>query len=58
MGLFLVTLAMIIVAMLLMAVGVFLNYRCLRGSCGNQEIVGFEEEPLRCAACPKRKAMA
>ena len=58
MGLFLVTLMMVIVAVLFMAVGVLFNYRCLRGSCGNQEIFGSDEEPLRCAACPKRKVIA
>ena len=55
MGLFLLTLAVIGAAMLVMAVGVLFNYPCLRGSCGGLEVFGRDGESLSCAACPHRK---
>ena len=58
MGLFLLTLAMIGAAMLVMAVGVLFNYPCLRGSCGGPEIFGRDGESLSCAACPHRKNLS
>lgn len=41
--------------MLAMSVGVLLNDRCLRGSCGGPDIVGPDGESLLCATCPKRR---
>ena len=42
-------------AMLIMAVGVLFNYRCLRGSCGGGEVVGLDGESVSCATCPRRR---
>jgi hypothetical protein len=52
--LFLLTAVIIGLAMLVMAVGVLLSDRCLRGSCGG-EVLGPDGEPLSCEACPRRK---
>ncbi len=56
MALFLLSVAVIAAAMLVMAVGVLLGYSCLRGSCGGPDVVGPDGESLRCAACPRRKS--
>ncbi len=56
MALFLLSVAVIAAAMLVMAVGVLLGYPCLRGSCGGPDVVGPDGESLRCAACPRRKS--
>ena len=40
---------------LIMSVGVLLQGRCLRGSCGGEEIIGPNGELLNCGACPARK---
>lgn len=58
MALFLLSLAVIAVVMLIMAVGVLFNYPCLRGSCGGPDLNGPDGESLRCAVCPRRKAVA
>ena len=58
MALFLLSVAVIAAAMLVMAVGVLLGYPCLRGSCGGPDVVGPDGESLRCAACPRRKSAA
>ena len=57
MGLFLLSFAVIAAAMLVMAVGILLSNRCLRGSCGGPEDVGPDGEPLSCAACPNRRRL-
>ena len=56
MALFLLSVAVIAAAMLVMAVGVLFNYPCLRGSCGGPDVAGPDGESLRCAACPRRKS--
>ncbi len=56
MGLFLLSFAVIGAVMLIMAVGLFFKYPCLRGSCGGPEMVGPDGESLRCAVCPRRRA--
>ena len=56
MALFMLSVAVIAAAMLVMAVGVLLGYPCLRGSCGGPDVVGPDGESLRCAACPRRKS--
>jgi len=38
-----------------MAVGVMVQGRCLRGSCGGPEALDADGEPLACATCPNRK---
>lgn len=48
-------LAGIAIVMAIMAVGVMVNGRCLRGSCGGADAVGPDGEPLTCATCPRRK---
>ena len=50
----LLTAAAIAIAMLIMSVGVLLQGRCLRGSCGGPEILDADGDSLRCAACPRR----
>lgn len=41
-------------AMLIMAVGVIFNNRCLRGSCGGVGVRGPGGELLTCDTCPRR----
>ncbi len=55
MGLFLITLGVFGVAMLIMAVGVILQGRCLRGSCGGPEVLAPDGTSLNCPTCPQRK---
>jgi hypothetical protein len=40
--------------MLVMAVGVLLSNRCLRGSCGGPELLSADGESLLCETCPNR----
>ncbi len=56
MVLFLLTVVAIGAIMLVMAVGLFFRYPCLRGSCGGEELLDAQGQSLRCAACPKRRA--
>ncbi len=58
MTLFLLTVLVIGVAMLIMAVGVVFSNRCLRGSCGGQDLLGPDGAPLACEACPRRREVA
>ena len=51
---FLLTLGGVAIVMLLMAIGVMLDGRCLRGSCGGPDVLGPDGDPLSCAACPHR----
>lgn len=51
----LLSVAFIGIVMTAMAVGVLLNNRCLRGSCGGPEVLGPDGEPLTCAHCPRRR---
>ena len=46
---FLLTTVIIGASLLLMAVGVILSGRCLRGSCGGPGVVGPDGEPIPCA---------
>ena len=58
MALFLLTLggmAIVMAIMAIMAVGVILDGRCLRGSCGGPDITSPDGESLACATCPRRK---
>jgi len=55
MVLFLLTLGGMAIVMAIMAVGVVLDGRCLRGSCGGPEMRGPDGESLTCATCPNRK---
>jgi len=56
MGLVILTVVFIGAAMAIMAVGVILSGRCLRGSCGGPDILDPDGDPLRCAGCPNRQA--
>lgn len=58
MGIFIVTLAAFGVIALIMSVGVMFNGRCIRGSCGGEEIIGPNGELLNCDTCPVRKEQA
>ena len=55
MELFLITVAAFAVIMLIMSIGVIFSGRCLRGSCGGEEVVGPNGELLNCDTCPVRK---
>jgi len=55
MTLLLLTAGVIAYVMLLMSVGVLLNNRCLRGTCGGEDVLGPDGEP---EACPQRKERA
>ena len=56
MALFLLTLGGMVIVMAIMAVGVMLDGRCLRGSCGGTDLTGPDGESMACATCPRRKA--
>ena len=55
MGLFLAAIAVFALAILIMSVGVIFSGRCIRGSCGGEEILGPNGELLNCDTCPVRK---
>ena len=48
MGLFLVTVIVIAGVMLIMAVGLFFKYPCLRVECGGPDVEDNESESIRC----------
>ena len=56
--LFLLTFGGMVALVAMMAVGVILGDRCLRGSCGGPDFAGPAGESLSCATCPRRKAPA
>lgn len=43
------------VVMAAMAVGVIFQGKCIRGSCGGEEIIGPDGELLNCETCPVRE---
>ena len=53
MGMFLLTTVIIGMAMLVMAVGVIFNFRCLSGSCGGAGVLGPDGE-----RCPVQRVHA
>ena len=55
MGIILVTIAVFACVVLIMSIGVIFSGRCIRGSCGGEEIIGPDGELLNCDACPVRK---
>ena len=55
MGMFIATIAVFALAVLIMSVGVIFSGRCIRGSCGGEEILGPDGELLNCDTCPVRK---
>ena len=57
MAVFLLTLGGIAIVMAIMAIGVLLDGRCLRGSCGGPDVTGPDGGSLACAACPRRREM-
>ena len=58
MALFLLTLGCMAIVMVIMAIGVMLDGRCLRGSCGGPDLTGPVGELLACATCPRRETDA
>lgn len=53
----LLTLGIVALVMLIMAAGVLLSGRCLRGSCGGPEVLDSKGESLTCGVCGRtRKA--
>lgn len=54
MGVILLSIVCVALAMLVMAVGATFSNRCLRGSCGGRDVLGFDGEPLTCDTCPLR----
>ena len=55
MTLFLITAGAFGLIMLAMAVGVMVQKKALRGSCGGAEVFDCDGESLSCGACPNRK---
>ena len=55
MGIVLATIAVFAFVVLIMSIGVIFSGRCIRGSCGGEEIIGPDGELLNCDACPVRK---
>jgi hypothetical protein len=53
--LFLLSILVIAGVMAAMAIGVMLQGRCLRGSCGGPEALDADGESLACATCPNRR---
>jgi hypothetical protein len=51
---FLLSLAVIGLAVAAMAVGVMFKRPCLRGSCGGRGVSGPEGQRLSCDSCPNR----
>ena len=51
---FLLTLAVIGIAVGIMSIGLLSKNRCLRGSCGGSEVLDSQGESLRCGACPRK----
>lgn len=50
----LLTMAVFLLVMLIMAVGVIFKRPCLRGSCGGPDVFGPDGEPVTCATCPNK----
>ncbi|RMH22595.1 MAG: DUF539 domain-containing protein [Acidobacteria bacterium] len=57
MTLMLLTLAVFLFVVLIMAVGVIFKRPCLRGSCGGPDIFDRDGDPITCATCPNRKRL-
>jgi hypothetical protein len=55
MEIFIFTLAGFGIAVLIMSVGAIFQGKCLRGSCGGEEIWDSDGELLNCETCPVRK---
>jgi len=55
---FIISAVAIAIIMTAMAVGTIMTRgrKCLRGTCGGDEVVGPNGEDLLCDACPKRKS--
>ena len=56
MAIYLVTIAVFALVMVLMGVGVMLQGKCIKGTCGGEETYGPDGEELLCDTCPKRDA--
>ena len=56
MTLFLLSLAVISLAVFAMGVGLIFNRPCLKGSCGSSDEIGRKRGLISCFACPNRKS--
>ncbi len=56
MSLFLITVGAFGLIMLAMAIGVMVQKKALRGSCGGPEVFDCDGESLACGGCPNREA--
>ncbi len=55
MGMFIAAITVFALAVLIMSIGVVFSGRCIRGSCGGEEVIGPDGELLNCDTCPVRK---
>lgn len=51
----LLTLSIFAIAMVGMAAGLLVSGRLLRGSCGGEQVLGPDGNPLSCGSCPKKE---
>ncbi len=50
-----ISIAAVAVAMLIMAVGVIVKGRCLRGSCGGPKVMGPDGQVIGCESCDRNQ---
>lgn len=55
MELFAITVLVFGIVVLIMSVGAILQGKCIKGSCGGEEIWGHDGELLNCETCPVRR---
>ena len=51
---YLMTFSAFLLAMVFLALGVIISNKRIQGSCGGQQVLGPDGEPLGCGACPNR----
>ena len=51
----LITIGAVAIAMLVMAVGVIVKGRCLRGSCGGPKVIGPDGQVIGCESCDRHQ---
>lgn len=55
MELMLITTVVFSIVVLMMAIGAMVSGKCIKGSCGGEEIYGNDGELLNCETCPVRQ---
>lgn len=55
MGLFIITITVFAMVVLIMSVGAIFQGKCIKGSCGGEEVWSADGELLNCETCPVRK---